>query len=635
MDTTLTETIQNNNSSNNNNTNTNNNNNININNNNNNNKSNSKKKLKHQKKKEQKKKQKQQKKEENNINNNIKEELINNQINTENNEKYNDDNDNDNDKIIAPVDGFSIDENDPSYELFSKLVKHFDNPYEDPKEIERKEQEELEEKERKEIEEEEKNKDEDDNNDDEEINGDNEDEDSKKLSNKERKRQRKLHLPILKQLVDRPDVVELHDVNSPNPGYLIAMKSYRNTIPVPAHWCQKKKYLQGKRGFVKPPFELPSFIAATGITKIREAILEKEKEMKSKQKQRERVQPKLRKMGIDYEVLRDAFFVHQTKPNLTIQGDLYYEGKEFEVNLKNKKPGVLSDELKRALGMIEGYPPPWLIYMQTYGPPPSYPNLKIPGVNSPIPEGAQYGFHPGGWGRPVLNEFGKPLYENVNNNNNNDQQPHQPTREYWGELLPEFEDFQEEEQEQQDTEEELQQQQIEGDESIGDGISSVPSGLETPDIVNIKKSRYDQQQQQQQQQQQNQQQNQQPRELYQVIEQQNKNSSTGGLMESAHRYNIPSVIKQQQQQHQQQQNSSRVDVIKSQRSAPVEITLNPSEIENGQEIDEELLKKKYEQATQALQKQRPKEDISDIIEEQNKKRKNQLQKEEKQKKFKF
>ncbi|KAM9967798.1 hypothetical protein ACTFIW_001885 [Dictyostelium discoideum] len=631
MDTTLTETIQNNNNI---------------------NKSiNNKKKLKHQKKKEQKKKQKQQKKEENifqqtnNNNNNIKEE-----IKLENNDENNNDDNNDennDDKIIAPVDGFSIDENDPSFELFSKLVKHFDNPYEDPKEIERKEQEEQEEKERKEREEEEERKkkedndDEDDDDDNDNNNDDNdgngEDEDSKKLSNKERKRQRKLHLPILKQLVDRPDVVELHDVNSPNPGYLIAMKSYRNTIPVPAHWCQKKKYLQGKRGFVKPPFELPSFIAATGITKIREAILEKEKEMKSKQKQRERVQPKIRKMGIDYEVLRDAFFVHQTKPNLSIQGDLYYEGKEFEVNLKNKKPGVLSDELKRALGMIEGYPPPWLIYMQTYGPPPSYPNLKIPGVNSPIPEGAQYGFHPGGWGRPVLNEFGKPLYENVNNNNNNNninsnngdqqqqqQQSHQPTREYWGELLPESEDFQEEEEEQQEQqgteEDELQQHQLEDDESIGDGISSVPSGLETPDIVNIKKSRYDQQQQQ-------------PRELYQVIEQQNKNSSTGGLMESAHRYNIPSVIKQQQQQ--QQQNSSRVDVIKSQRSAPVEITLNPSEVENGQEIDEELLKKKYEQATQALQKQRPKEDISDIIEEQNKKRKNQLQKEEKQKKFKF
>ena len=31
-------------------------------------------------------------------------------------------------------------------------------------------------------------------------------------------------------------------------------------------------------------------------------------------------------------------------------------------------------------------PPPWLIAMQRYGPPPSYPNLKIPGLNAGIPE---------------------------------------------------------------------------------------------------------------------------------------------------------------------------------------------------------------------------------------------------------
>ena len=30
-------------------------------------------------------------------------------------------------------------------------------------------------------------------------------------------------------------------------------------------------------------------------------------------------------------------------------------------------------------------PPPWLLHMQRYGPPPSYPNLKIPGLNAPIP----------------------------------------------------------------------------------------------------------------------------------------------------------------------------------------------------------------------------------------------------------
>lgn len=54
----------------------------------------------------------------------------------------------------------------------------------------------------------------------------------------------------------------------------LLLQSYRNTVPVPRHWCQKRKYLQGKRGIEKTPFELPEFIAMTGIDKIRAAIEE-------------------------------------------------------------------------------------------------------------------------------------------------------------------------------------------------------------------------------------------------------------------------------------------------------------------------------------------------------------------------
>ncbi|KAK8936919.1 hypothetical protein KSP39_PZI012828 [Platanthera zijinensis] len=41
---------------------------------------------------------------------------------------------------------------------------------------------------------------------------------------------------------------------------------------------------------------------------------------------------------------------------------------------------------------------------QRYGPPPSYPQLKIPGLNAPIPPGASFGYHPGGWGKPPVDE---------------------------------------------------------------------------------------------------------------------------------------------------------------------------------------------------------------------------------------
>lgn len=44
------------------------------------------------------------------------------------------------------------------------------------------------------------------------------------------------------------------------------MQALRNTVPVPRHWSQKRKYLQGKRGIEKPPFKLPEFIEATGKT---------------------------------------------------------------------------------------------------------------------------------------------------------------------------------------------------------------------------------------------------------------------------------------------------------------------------------------------------------------------------------
>ena len=73
----------------------------------------------------------------------------------------------------------------------------------------------------------------------------------------------------------------------------------------------------------------------------------------------------------------------------------------------------MSKELVAALGIAEGAPPPWLINMQRYGPPPSYPHMKIPGLNAPLPSGAAYGYQPGGWGKPPVDEYGRPLYGDV------------------------------------------------------------------------------------------------------------------------------------------------------------------------------------------------------------------------------
>jgi len=57
-----------------------------------------------------------------------------------------------------------------------------------------------------------------------------------------------------------------------DPRLLVHLKSARNTVPVPRHWCFKRKYLQGKRGIEKPPFDLPDFIKKTGIMEMRAAL---------------------------------------------------------------------------------------------------------------------------------------------------------------------------------------------------------------------------------------------------------------------------------------------------------------------------------------------------------------------------
>jgi hypothetical protein len=43
----------------------------------------------------------------------------------------------------------------------------------------------------------------------------------------------RLSVAQLKQLVSRPDVVEMHDVTAQDPRLLVCLKATRNTVPVP------------------------------------------------------------------------------------------------------------------------------------------------------------------------------------------------------------------------------------------------------------------------------------------------------------------------------------------------------------------------------------------------------------------
>ena len=78
-----------------------------------------------------------------------------------------------------------------------------------------------------------------------------------KMSKKQKKKLKRLSIAELKQLVSKPEVVEQWDVTAADPRLLVHLKSYRNAIAVPKHWCQKRKFLMGKRGVEKPPFQVP------------------------------------------------------------------------------------------------------------------------------------------------------------------------------------------------------------------------------------------------------------------------------------------------------------------------------------------------------------------------------------------
>jgi splicing factor 3B subunit 2 len=146
--------------------------------------------------------------------------------------------------------------------------------------------------------------------------------------------------------------------------------------------------------------------------------------------------------------------------------------------MKEMKPGHMSKELVAALGIADGAPPPWLINMQRYGPPPSYPSMKIPGLSAPLPPGASYGYQPGGWGKPPVDEYGRPLYGDVFGEAEGDAGPSNADaavdKSYrWGELqAPEY------------AEEEAEGSEDEGSDGEGDGGRRYdPSGAETPSTL--------------------------------------------------------------------------------------------------------------------------------------------------------
>ncbi|XP_067680182.1 splicing factor 3B subunit 2-like [Haliotis asinina] len=496
-----------------------------------------------------------------------------------------------------------LDPMDPNYHTFAMIFDAFkisepEKPKEQPRAEEKKPEQKLAEKMAPKL-------------DDSDSDSDDEDappeEETPKLSKKKMKKLTRLSVAQLKQLVTRPDVVEMQDVTARDPRLLVHLKATRNTVPVPRHWSYKRKYLQGKRGIEKPPFELPDFIKATGIQEMRAALAEKEDQKTLKAKMRERVRPKMGKIDIDYQKLHDAFFRFQTKPKMTIHGDLYYEGKEFETRLKEKKPGNLSDDLKVALGMPVGansdkVPPPWLIAMQRYGPPPSYPNLKIPGLNAPIPEGCSFGYHAGGWGKPPVDENGKPLYGDVFGTQGGEFpapiEEEEIDKSHWGELESESES---EEESEEESDEDDQTGLVTPAEGLvtPSGMTSVPIGVETPEMIELRKRRIEDAMDQ----------GGDTPALYTVLPEK-KTAVGGAMMGSAHVYDMTGVTAKK--------------VGDKVPTEGIEVSLNPEELD----LDTAAMQAKYDQTVREQQSQLEKEDLSDMVAEhaaKQKKRKKQQQ----------
>ncbi|GIQ84317.1 hypothetical protein KIPB_007680 [Kipferlia bialata] len=246
----------------------------------------------------------------------------------------------------------------------------------------------------------------------------------------------------LKCVVDHPELTEIQDCTSSDPRMTVHMKGYRHAVPVPIHWSRKRKYLQNQRGLDKVLFELPDYVAATGIQRIRSATLTSDDAASLRATMRQRLRPKMGRLTVDYQLLEDAFFKYAKKPTLSDPYELYFEGKEKHIERRKFRPGKMSAALREALGMVnESDPPPFLWAMQRMRRlPPSYPLMRVPGINAPIPTGARYGFQPGCWGQPPMDNQGRPLFDGVEEGLDGklsfEQRYYRSAPKAWGKIVP-------------------------------------------------------------------------------------------------------------------------------------------------------------------------------------------------------
>jgi len=193
-------------------------------------------------------------------------------------------------------------------------------------------------------------------------------------------------------------LVSPHDGNAIDPFFTVRLKMEKNTVPVPFHWEKQRSFLSRQADREEAVGIVPAEIEALGVSKIRA--------MKDKKANPNQV-AFMTCFMTGTPLQRKTFHMHLSQP-----GDVFHEGKwRPKVQFT---PGVLSQRLRHALGMGPTAPPPWLYSMQALRRlPPAYPAMRIPGLNAPIPSGAQWGVGQGQWGEPPRGENNAFLFPGV------------------------------------------------------------------------------------------------------------------------------------------------------------------------------------------------------------------------------
>ncbi|PNX99163.1 splicing factor 3B subunit 2-like protein [Trifolium pratense] len=189
-----------------------------------------------------------------------------------------------------------------------------------------------------------------------------------------------------------------------------------------------------------------------------------------------------------------------------------------------------------------------------------------------------------------------------------DEEPVDKTK-HWGDL--EEEEEEEEDDDEEEEEVEMEEDELEDGIQSVDSLSSTPTGVETPDVIDLRK----------------QQRKEPERPLYQVLEEKEEKLAPGTLLGTTHTYVVGTGT-------QDKSGAKRVDLLKGQKTDKVDVTLLPEELD----AMENVLPAKYEEAREEEKLRSQREDFSDMVAENEKKRKRKMQEKDgksKKKDFKF